>query len=66
MDNKLQLVLAIVYALWITFLCGGLAYLYWFTGFVDPRDVFGSVLGGIGAIMVFPVGWAYLLFWDRD
>jgi len=64
MSNRAEdLVIAIGLSIWFTILCGGFAYLYWSVGFVDPRDIFGSTLSNIGAIMVFPVGWLGLLAW---
>lgn len=47
---------------WYTVLCAGFAYVYWFTGFHDFRNVFPTLLSDLGAIMVFPVGWLGLLY----
>jgi hypothetical protein len=57
-----QIALAIVLTIWFTILCGGFAWLYWSVGFVDPRNIFGSLLSHVGAIVVFPIGWLYLVW----
>jgi hypothetical protein len=56
----------ILLCIWYTVLCGGFAYLYWFVGIGDPRDIFGNLLSNVGALVVFPVGWIGLLIsaWD--
>jgi hypothetical protein len=47
--------------LWFTLLCGGFAYVYWSIGIHDPRNIFGSLLSDVGALVVFPVGWIALV-----
>lgn len=54
-------------SVWFTVLCGGFAWIYWTGAWVDPRDIFPSLLSDVGAVMVFPVGWVYLVAkaWDE-
>jgi hypothetical protein len=60
--RKADLAMAVLLTVWFTLLCGGFAWLYWSTGFVDPRNFFGSFLSDVGGIVVFPVGWAVLVW----
>ncbi len=53
----------ILLVLWQTLLCAGFAALYWLGIIHDPRNLlFSGLLSHIGAIMVFPVGWAVLVW----
>ena len=66
-SRKADIAVAVALTIWFTILCGGLAYAYWFIGFDDPRNFFGSFLSDVGAIVVFPIGWVALVAsaWDR-